>query len=642
MFRSTVNLSGMGNASSAAVSAPENKHTKGSTGLPALAARLETSLKNSTARIQNGTPSLSEEISRLPHSSAQEEMDRRATDPETLPRMTIKDGRRSEDAGSFQAADKQPPSEARDADPDTAMTNNQKAVQIDPLVLAAAHKFSDGKKCLHKWSVNDLARNEEEKSHFKKQLKEFDNFMVWQLGTNEYVPSIAQMSARNFWDKCKSRQKGSALIKDKSDYVFESGWSWRYKNSAYPAGYVLLSIAVEKNNLVAAIKILQGALLAKRDGLADEGDFIHQNGDSLLQAEQVWSSMTPDFLRLILSADMIAVNPTTGCLSPLAALCKAAPAERIGDLMRILFDAGAELNTPACKPGRTPLNLACEKALDASIVKALLEGGADPNTPDTSGCTPLTRACEKALDASIVKALLEGGADPNTPDMSGYTPLILTCEYARDASIAKALLAGGANPNTPDKHGRTPLGLLLCRNGCPASLEKLDILLNDPGIDLGPLCTPAEHRDRGYLKAEYGVLESSALFVGIENGKLPEVKRLLRQPGIDLNGIPKGKQFGPLAKAVAAYRWRVFKESPWQEQQKALGIVKALISNGARLSTREKGGRGPVRDYEYDLARHFSTDCDSMLIPSDDMLAPLYQLFRQYRVEQPATRCLIQ
>ena len=267
--------------------------------------------------------------------------------------MTIKDGGRSEDAGSFQTAGKQSRSEARDVDPDTAMSRNHQDFLLDPLAFSAAPRVTGG---LNKRSVGDLVCNEQERSHVKKELERFDGHIRFKLHIlyqdRHSVPSIAKMDARAFWLKCKSRYEAYPDRKDRSESMFQSGWDHRYKNSAFPTGYVLVSAAVENNNLVAARKILQGALLAKRDGLADERDFMHKHGHSLLQAKELWGSLTPEGLRLILSANIIAVNPTTGGPSPLSALCKGAPAERRDDLMRILLDAGATPN-PAGQD-RTP------------------------------------------------------------------------------------------------------------------------------------------------------------------------------------------------------------------------------------------------------------------------------------------------
>ena len=64
-------------------------------------------------------------------------------------------------------------------------------------------------------------------------------------------------------------------------------------------------------------------------------------------------------------------------------------------------------------------------------IKALLDGGADPNVKDNMGMTPLYVAMGMGIrhgNASIdvVKILFEGGANPNIPDnYFKYTPLYM-------------------------------------------------------------------------------------------------------------------------------------------------------------------------------------------------------------------------
>ena len=93
------------------------------------------------------------------------------------------------------------------------------------------------------------------------------------------------------------------------------------------------------------------------------------------------------------------------------------------------------------------------------MVALLLEGGADVN-PGFDTQPPLCLAVANGRKVSIVRMLLEHGADPNLRDAKGYTPL----HYAVRIEMRKAvvvvvdlLLLHGADLFALDPTGRTPL-----------------------------------------------------------------------------------------------------------------------------------------------------------------------------------------
>lgn len=79
----------------------------------------------------------------------------------------------------------------------------------------------------------------------------------------------------------------------------------------------------------------------------------------------------------------------------------------------------------------------------------LLQAKADPNIDADNGEPLLFGALR---DVSALKALLEGGANPNLRDSKGYTPLMMVEQPA-----AELLLAHGADPKAADPRGWTAL-----------------------------------------------------------------------------------------------------------------------------------------------------------------------------------------
>lgn len=169
------------------------------------------------------------------------------------------------------------------------------------------------------------------------------------------------------------------------------------------------------------------------------------------------------------------------------------------DVVKLLLARGADPNRPYTKripprqaqgdiavvPGATPLYRAV-KATDLTVIRLLMEKGADPSVKTKDGATPLMVACglgarrgaaaeedviEKAdradpLDA--VKLFLDAGADVNAVNDLGNTAL----HYAAlngSARIAEYLAGKGARLDIQNKQGRSPVDLA---RGATAELLK--------------------------------------------------------------------------------------------------------------------------------------------------------------------------
>ena len=193
------------------------------------------------------------------------------------------------------------------------------------------------------------------------------------------------------------------------------------------------------------------------------------------------------------SPESVHFKDNDGC-TPLYYACKNSDHECVGEFMVQIPGVVCDLMKVANKYGASPLSVrghndqtilhvACKKG-DLSIVKKVLEAGADPIITDRFGYTPLHYACENSHlecfrefmvqtpdvfcdlmkvannfgatpfsvradnnqtilhvactkgDLSIVKKLLEAGADPNSRDGSTFTPLMLAVQHIDDVKAA--------------------------------------------------------------------------------------------------------------------------------------------------------------------------------------------------------------
>jgi len=102
-----------------------------------------------------------------------------------------------------------------------------------------------------------------------------------------------------------------------------------------------------------------------------------------------------------------------------------------------------------------------EEAARLSILLALLSVGAKVNASDTAGETPLLRALWGNRPRAV-ELLLHSGADANLADKKGETPLMAAMEQ-QYASIP-LLLAHGAKVDVQDQHGDTVLKQAILRD----------------------------------------------------------------------------------------------------------------------------------------------------------------------------------
>lgn len=128
-----------------------------------------------------------------------------------------------------------------------------------------------------------------------------------------------------------------------------------------------------------------------------------------------------------------------------------------------LLSHGVDVNTRnkqagTLDDGETPLMVAVYSwENEPSVVRTLLNGGADVNIKDNRGQTPFWMAAAHG-SADLVQMLLDRGADIGSRDNEGETPLMVAAENGH-TSVVRTLLERGAHLNDKDAKGRTALQL---------------------------------------------------------------------------------------------------------------------------------------------------------------------------------------
>ena len=185
------------------------------------------------------------------------------------------------------------------------------------------------------------------------------------------------------------------------------------------------------------------------------------------------------------------------------------------------------------QPPVRALHRACETG-DVETVAALIAQGVDVNAGDGDWGSPMLVIAASNRHATIVRLLLEAGAEPNGP--IGYdSPSLM---FATTPEVAEALLAGGADPNLFSLGGGldTPL-IVACRSN---RREVADRLIR-AGADMNVV----------------GGTHGCALSAAIVN-QADDTAKLLIASGADVNVRPKDG-WPPLLHAayLGKHRWVV-------------------------------------------------------------------------------------
>ena len=141
-----------------------------------------------------------------------------------------------------------------------------------------------------------------------------------------------------------------------------------------------------------------------------------------------------------------------GPLLPTTAQVHGEPGVRrlLGALAAESPSAVAAALSDADRQGEVPLH---KFFRTASLLRALLDAGANVDVQDSNGRTPLFMASEGHIDS--VRVLLEAGANANLQDKKGVTPLHVAALLG-EPEVVRMLLDAGARKDLRNSHGKLP------------------------------------------------------------------------------------------------------------------------------------------------------------------------------------------
>ena len=223
--------------------------------------------------------------------------------------------------------------------------------------------------------------------------------------------------------------------------------------------------------------------------------------------------------------------------------------------------AGADPGAHEDSLGDTPLHRAARDNSNPSVIKALIEGGADLGARNRRGFTPLHRAARNA-NPSVITALIEAGADPGARGgIGGVMPLHGAAALSINPSVIKALIEGGADPGARAKDGFTPLHFAAIKSAIPSVI----LALIEAGAD------PAARDDAGKTPFDYAKNN--------EDLKGTDAYWLLNERGADNTVSADACQ-------IEDWRWR------YVELLKAVSIEGTTTCETGKITIRAYDGNG--------------------------------------------------
>ncbi|MBL8035024.1 MAG: ankyrin repeat domain-containing protein, partial [Leptospiraceae bacterium] len=311
--------------------------------------------------------------------------------------------------------------------------------------------------------------------------------------------------------------------------------------------------------------------------------------------------------------------------TPVFVACNGYKSERIGEIVRLLFEAGAKV--PQHEAGSDGAIHYAAMYGSFEAVKLLVEHGAPVNLAGSYGRTPLMYAAADAKSVETIELMLQSGADVNAVNEGGDNALFdavtrenpsaavaaklldagLDLEYQHKSyktilgwaascgrrEIVELLIARGAKVNADIERNESPIAqammnghheivkLLLAAGADPESknyagwsLLEYATAKKDHDLVREIINRSMQKNNSGQKKSENKDVKSEALAKAAEQGDLTAMQLLVEQ-GADVNGLSRWGSETPLMKA--AYYGQI-EAAVW------------LLDHGADIEARDSRG----------------------------------------------------
>ena len=237
-----------------------------------------------------------------------------------------------------------------------------------------------------------------------------------------------------------------------------------------------------------------------------------------------------------------------------AALFAAAKHNASPSVLKAIVDEGAQVGS-VNEEGFTPLMVAAAFNESPQVIRQLLESGAAVNFRDERGRTPLMMAAQSNANHDVTQIFLLSGASVNSRDLDGFSALMYAAKNNSSIQVLQALLDADAEINAGDLSGYTSL-MYAIRN---KNTNIMDFLIRS-GADVN-------------AKSDNG---STALLLAAGYSEKSILVDLLLNAGADANAQSKGGITPIMAAAFANNQDSVFRK---------------LIDNGSDVNAvSDKGG----------------------------------------------------
>ena len=178
--------------------------------------------------------------------------------------------------------------------------------------------------------------------------------------------------------------------------------------------------------------------------------------------KQVQTALIATMKELIIADPTILNKKNTKGWTALMLACRNSQTDSSESTVRMLIDAGADVNLQDNDEWTALMMAARYSRIDSSesTIRMLIDAGAKLNLKNIDGWTALITACicsKTDSTESTVRMLIDAGADLNIQNNDGWTALIMSCKFSKTdstESTVRILIESGADLNIVNNEGK--------------------------------------------------------------------------------------------------------------------------------------------------------------------------------------------